>query len=254
MRVTLLIARLTLKAALRARLSVAVAMTGSLLVALTWWLRGISFAAPELRFVLDCGFGVISLGGLALAIAGTVSLYFSDIESQWTDFVLSRPVDRHEYLLGKLGGMAGLLAVFSLAMAGMVAILLAWSAGPQGSLLLPWSEIVRGCALLWLKSLVATALTLMVCSFARTALFAQLVALMLVGAGHLRPVLGESGELSPRGALIGALRLLPDFQAFEPAAWTEASGGGLFGISAYGAALIGVYAFASVWFFKNREL
>lgn len=253
MRALLTISRLTLQEALRARLVTAVGGTAAALVLTGLWLRELSFGVPELRLLLDCGFGAISVGGTLLAVVGTTHLLFSDLAGRRLHLLLARPVDRAVYLGAKLAGVLGVLALYAGTLVAVLLAVLWWWA--DGTLqLVPWRDILVGGALLWVKLAVVASLATLVCSFAGTALFASVATFGLVLAGHLKPVLGNpSGATAPDLARI-ALAGLPDLQAFEPTGRLAEAGASAGGVAAYGAAFVVLTATAAMLAFRHREI
>lgn len=250
LRQVLVVARLTLAEALRLKLTRLLGAVAGLLVTGALWLRQVHFGTPELRFLLDFGFGAIGLGGTLLAVLGTAQLFFSDIERRLLPMVLSRPVPREAWLAGKLAGVLALLALFSVALTALTALLLAWRARALGAEL-PLAEVLRGGALLWLRSAVAAGITLFVCAYARTALFASGAGLLLVLIGFLRPVADAvSAEWSAAGILRSIIRLWPNLQAFEPVETLVLSGR----LAAYGLAYVVLFTAAAALAFRNREI
>jgi ABC-type transport system involved in multi-copper enzyme maturation permease subunit len=85
-----------------------------------------SFSAREdLTITLSTGLGVISLAGVFISVILGINLVPSEIEKRTIYTILSKPVRRHEFLLGKYFG--GLTTVFvNIASMGIVFILLVW--------------------------------------------------------------------------------------------------------------------------------
>ena len=65
----------------------------------------------ELKLIKDVGFGSMSLFTIMFAIAGTAVLLPRDLEDRTLYTILTKPVRRPEYLLGKLVGVLLLVAV-----------------------------------------------------------------------------------------------------------------------------------------------
>jgi ABC-type transport system involved in multi-copper enzyme maturation permease subunit len=91
----------------------------------------------EARVVADIGASSISLYAVLVAIVlGSTSLY-RELELKTVFPILSRPLRRHEYLLGKYFGMLATLAVFVAIDAAAVMIVLALQTGQT-----PWKVAV----------------------------------------------------------------------------------------------------------------
>ena len=120
-----LIAENTFQEALRQRflailLGVAGAMAGGAL-----FCREFSFGSSELKFLTDVGLGALTFFGAILAIVAPAQLLFGDLERQTVLTVLAKPVTRAQFIVGKLGGVLLLLAVFCAALTALLAGLLA---------------------------------------------------------------------------------------------------------------------------------
>lgn len=80
----------------------------------------------ESRMARDVGLGAISIFGCITAIVLGVSLLYNEIQRRTIHTILSKPLERHEFVIGKYLGMAFaltlLVVVFTLAMAGLLYI------------------------------------------------------------------------------------------------------------------------------------
>jgi ABC-type transport system involved in multi-copper enzyme maturation permease subunit len=79
----------------------------------------------QMTITLSTGLGVITLAGVFIAVILGINLVPAEIEKRTIYTILSKPVRRHEFLLGKFLG--GLLTVFvNIALMGIVFILGVW--------------------------------------------------------------------------------------------------------------------------------
>jgi ABC-type transport system involved in multi-copper enzyme maturation permease subunit len=202
-----LLAGHTLGAALHLRLSLLLAAVAALLVLGSLWLRQFNFGAAELKFIGDFGLGAIGLLGTLLAALATAELFFSDLAGGAASCVLTRPVRRWEYLLGKLAGVAALLALFTAALGVLLAGLLLWRGQQLGVSAATLPVFLEACALQWMKFTLVAAMTLLVCSYAGSALFASGTGLLLAVIGHLRPY--------ATGGVLECLRVWPNLALFD---------------------------------------
>lgn len=244
-----LVAAQTLAEALRLRLTLLLAATGAALVLLAWGLRAFQLGAAELRFIADFGLGAIGAAGTVLATFGLAHLLFRDLEGGLAALVLARRVGRGEYLAGKLGGVAALLALFTAALALLLAALLAWRAGQLGVERMSAAAFLQACAFTWLKLTLSAAMTLLICSYAGSALFAGGAGLLLTAVAHLR-------VFAPADGWLAWLRLWPNFGLFEaePLLAGRAPGlTGLLGLGAYWAVCMLLFTGLSAYVFRRRE-
>ena len=80
----------------------------------------------EARVARDVGLAGVSLFGSVTAIVLGVSLLYNEIQRKTIHNILSKPIERHEFVLGKYLGMALTLTLltglFALALAGLLAL------------------------------------------------------------------------------------------------------------------------------------
>jgi ABC-type transport system involved in multi-copper enzyme maturation permease subunit len=101
----------------------------------------------ETRIARDVGLAGVSLFGSLTAIVLGVSLLYSEIQKRTIQVILSKPIERHEFVLGKYLGMAVtltlLVAAFALALAGMLRLTgTDFDANVAKAVLLGWMEVM----------------------------------------------------------------------------------------------------------------
>lgn len=244
-----LVALMAVREALHLRIVTLFVVVALLPLAAVGWLREFNFGTAEWKFIVDFGHGALGAGGLVLAVLATVQLTFSDLENGSAPMLLTRALTPTEFLLGKYAGMLALLAWFATGLGAVLLGVLWWRTGVHG---FPLAAVLGGIALIWLKLAVTVALTLVVCSYARSALFAMGVALLLVVAAHLRPIVGPGF-----GWTQVLVQVLPNFQLFSPERFMDATpaarpmlaaGSAIYAL-AYGA----LYSTVAAWFLRRRE-
>lgn len=240
----------TLSEALRLRLTGLLALCGAGLVLLALGLQDFNFGAAELKFIADFGLGVISLLGTLLAALGMAHLYFRDLDGGLAACLLTRTVRRGEYLLGKLAGVAALLALFTAGLGLVLAVILMVREAQLAATFIPLPLFLQACALVWLKVTLVAAMTLLVCSYAGSALFASWAGLMLAVVAHLRPFTAAGGWLS-------WLRLWPNLGVFDAEPLLAGSGFGIAGmvtLVGYWLIFMSLFGVLSAYVFRRREL
>lgn len=242
-----LIARHTLGEALHLRLTLLLVLVGAALVGGARWLREFNFGSAELKFIADFGLGATSFLGMLLAALATAHLFFREIENRAAYCVLTRPVRRWEYVFGKLAGVAGLLAVFTASLSGVLGTVIALREAQLQASFVPLPVFLQACALVWLKLTLVAAMTLLVCSYAGSALFASCAGLLLTLVAHLRPFVFDGG--------LGWLRVWPNLALFDPEALLAATpiGTWLPWLVCYWAAYVFLFAVIASVVFKHRE-
>lgn len=215
------------------------------------WLREFNFGTAELKFIIDIGHGALGVGGTLLALLATVQLVHGDLEGRTVLMLLTRPLTPAEFIWGKLAGLLALITWFTAGLAVVLAAVLVWRVRGSGAEV-PWALLWGGIAFIWLKLVVSVALILLVCSYARSGLFAAGAGLFLIMLAHLRHLAGTTVGWSQALTL-----MLPDFQLFDPeqiasvppsaAAWVVAAS------AAYAAAYLIIYTLLAGWLLQRRE-
>jgi ABC-type transport system involved in multi-copper enzyme maturation permease subunit len=243
-----LIASQTLAEALRLRLSGLLVAMAALLLLGARWLREFNFGTTEIAFLGDFGLGVIGLGGTLLAVMATAHLFFNDLSAGAAACVLTRPVRRWEYVLGKFAGVAGLLALFTAALGGLLGGLISWRSGQLGIPGAALPVFASACALQWMKFTLIAGMTLGVSTYATSALFASCAGMLLALIGYLRPLV--SGHLQ-------WLEIWPNLTLFDAsgvlAGTQPATGSFLIHLAGYWAISCAWVGALASYVFKHRE-
>lgn len=222
------VARNTIREAMRQRLFQFFGLLAVLLVLGAQALRGLNFGTSELKFIADFGFGSIAFFGSVIAIVTTSQLFFSEIESRTVLTLLARPVWRGEFVIGKFLGSVVLSGCFCALLTGLLIAVL-WSretalmnlspdAFDRGRAVDYSAVIVAGFAQ-WLKFTVLIALTSLVASYARTQLFTTAAGFAILAVCHLQflaHVFTDSTHTAVAHYALTALAIFfPDFQLFD---------------------------------------
>jgi Cu-processing system permease protein len=171
---------------------------------------GLLAADQELRVLLDFGLSLIELLGLAAAAYGAATIVLREMETKTIYLVLTRPVSRPQYLLGRFAGlMLSVGASMSLMACVHLSILLwkgwAWSAAYPAALLGSF-----------LKLLAVAAMTLFLALFSSSTLTALAIAGILWALGHFLPEIRFMIRWTSQGAILAPLTALsyviPDLQ------------------------------------------
>ncbi len=168
----------------------------------------------ERLVVINLGLTAVSLFGVVIAIFIGIGLVSKEIEKRTLYTVLSRPVRRWEFIVGKYFGLAGTLVVNTFFMAiGVFAALLYVShkfLGSDASILVALYFII-------LEFLIICSLALLFSSFSSPLLSAVFsFSLFVIGsfAGDLRGFAGMSQGVT-RWLAVGASYLVPNLSAFN---------------------------------------
>jgi ABC-type transport system involved in multi-copper enzyme maturation permease subunit len=170
--------------------------------------------AIERLVVINLGLTAVSLFGMVIAIFIGIGLVSKEIEKRTLYTVLSRPVRRWEFIVGKFCGLAGTLVVNTLCMAvGVFAALLYVSHHFQGS----DGWVLVALYFIILQFLMITALALLFSTFSSPLMAAVFAfSLFVIGsfAEDLRGFAGMAQGLT-RWLATGVAYLAPNFSALN---------------------------------------
>lgn len=142
------LARTTLREMLREKVFFVVVIIAVALLGLSILLGAMSFAEQQ-RILADFGFLAIQIALMGVALFTGAFLLAKEVEKQTCLLILSRPVSREQFLLGKIGGVLLLNFLLVLSLGLLMAILLNVWTSPQ--VVISFVEI---CFSLWLESTV----------------------------------------------------------------------------------------------------
>lgn len=101
------IAYFTFKEILKSKILVSVFFAGLGLMLVTYIATEFTYGVPE-RVALDFGLGMLSISSLAISLFLGVTLLSKEIDSRTVYMIISRPVPRYAFILGKLCGLLGI--------------------------------------------------------------------------------------------------------------------------------------------------
>ncbi len=204
-------------------------------------------AEQELIILKSTAMGAMTMFSTLFAIAATALLIPKDLEDRTLYTILSKPVPRLDYLLGKLTGVLMLVAASLLLMDGLLSFILEvrthglitqeiaqgeaqqW---PQSYIDFRVSAIAQqgvtwhlqaGIAAIFFKAMIMAAMALLISTFSSSTLFTIVIAVVIYFMGHFtsdarsywldnqqQSVSFAAKTMSQLGALI-----LPDFQLYN---------------------------------------
>lgn len=198
----------------------------------------------EFQMLKDVCLGSMSIFTSLLAILASANFLPKDMEDRTIYTILSKPVPRFVYLLGKLGGMILLLFLFVALMSTVFCAVLwmrehtvltetreSMAGAPPAELAAALKTVtdstfninlVPGILIIFIKSALLAALALLVSTFATSALFTVMITAAIYFIGHLQATAREywlQGSVDIKWwtrALLALVALLfPDLQAFN---------------------------------------
>jgi len=242
----------------------------------------------ELKILKDVAFGSMSLFSIILAIVGTAILIPRDVEDRTLYTILSKPVPRYEYLIGKLLGVLLLIGISLLVMdaifTGILYLRQNMLIAEQISFLqadgATEADIASVRALveehgarwglqgavfsIFLKAAVLASLSLLLSTFATSTLFTIVVGFAVFFIGHGQ---GLARDYFLKGAFTGPIEKLvtvalaivfPDLQLFSlvdgVVSGDDIPGGVLLKVTGIAALYIVIYNLAAHFVFAEKEL
>ena len=208
----------------------------------------------EVKIIKDLGLAAIGLVGTLIAVFIGVGLVHKEIERRTLYTIITKPIRRADFVLGKFLGLAITLAV-NVAVMGAGLVLLASAMEDR----LTW-ELLLPVALTLLKLLVVTAIAVLFSTFSTPTLSAIFtLALVVVGslAEDLKLFAATFGGSLLQAVVTGVYLVLPNLASLDvgsavvhgrpvPAAVAALA-------AAYGLAYVAALLTVAVWIFQYRD-
>ena len=258
----------TFREAIRMRLFLLLAVTGIVSLAGGLYFQEFNLGSSELRFIADFGFGAMTLLGSIVAVVATVQLLYGEIEKRTILPILSKPVSRAEFLLGKLLG--AWLTICSFIGILTLALLLAlwirelqmpdWSAEEAlAGQSVRYSGVLLFAAMQCLRLMALASITAFFAAYASSSLFAVFMGFFVWVVGQLRgAVVAEWGDGLGGSALKTLTLLVPDLRVFDLGSevfeGSEALSVSVLGLVVYALAYAALYGSLAALALKHREL
>lgn len=208
----------------------------------------------ELKIIKDLGLAAIGLVGTLIAVFIGVGLVHKEIERRTLYTIITKPIRRAEFVVGKFLGLALTLAVnVAIMAAGLLLLASAMEARPTWELLLP-------VALTFLKLMVVTAIAVLFSTFSTPTLSAIFtLALVVVGslAEDLKLFAATFGGPLLQAAVAALYLVLPNLAVLDLGGTVvhgrlvPAAVAGL--AAAYGLAYVAALLAGAVWIFQYRD-
>jgi len=166
----------------------------------------------EQRVARDVGLAGVSLFGAITAVYLGVSLLYGELQRKTIYTIVSKPIERYEFVLGKYLGMCFtltlLVVLFALALAGLLSL--------QG---VPFSgAVAKALVLAYVQVLIVAAVAILFSSFSSPFLAGIFtVGLFLAGrcTPEMRAAIDSSDAAWIRSTLTYALKVVPDLHVFS---------------------------------------
>ena len=215
-------------------------------------------AGQEAKIIVDLGLSAILLFGVFISIFVGVGLVYKEIERRTLYAILSKPIGRGEFLLGKyLGLCLTLLVNVAIMGAGLSLALVYVKRGWDPLVLRIWPAIL----LIYIELMILTGVAMLFSTFSSPALSALLTFFVFV-IGHfsadLKMLANSMGSAPTRWFFAGLYYLLPNLANYN--AITLAAHGlmpdarALVAAVGYGFIYVGVLLAATALVFSRRNL
>ena len=224
-------------------------------------------AGQDVKIIKDLGLSATSIFGLFIAVFIGIGLVSKEVQRRSIYTILSKPVHRHEVILGKYAGLILTLATNVLIMTAAVYAVLAYmSLTESEEFKRGWEApatdpaMLLGFLLIFVQLMLVTAMALFFSTFSSPLLAAVMTSGLYV-AGHFTADLRAVGSVvdsSVVGAIAtGLAYLVPDLGAFNVTAQVvHAQDVGVPYVlmtAGYAAAYIGVLLVGSILVFARRD-
>lgn len=205
------------------------------------------------RLLLDVGLGSINIFGVLIAIFVGIGLVNKEIEKKTIYTIVSKPVARYQFLIGKYLGLTLTLFVNTLIMAGGLLLVLFAQDVPIESMLF------KALGLIFMEFMVITAVALL-CSTFTSATLSAIFTLAIYVIGHLTADLktfGEKMDEGMRAVVTGLYYILPNLERFNLKGnvihHIEVSGTDLLLIVVYGLTYVAFLLMSASIIFQRRD-
>lgn len=277
------IAQNTLTEVLRQRVLNVIFLFGLVMVGGSFFLTELTFQ-EEFKFLKDLGYAAISITGTLVALMGSAQLIPAEIERRTLHTLLSKPVHRFEFVVGKYLGLLGLITMMLAIMAILFGIVLfikeqvilsgvygmAESDEAKQYIASVYQQsrdprLIQALILIWAKLAVVTAISVFFSTIATSTIFIVCTTLVVYFIGHLQSVARqlwihdmESSSLLKNGFLAMVSFFIPDFQSYnlidEIIAGNVIRWGAGLEILGYSLVYVSVLLVISSLIFEDREL
>ena len=221
------------------------------------------------KVAVDVGLSVVSVAGLVIIFFLSINLVSNDLDRKTIYLILSRPVGKLQYILGKYTGL-GLIILLSSSVLGACAALSVEMATHNVKDYVPmhfsWPTFFLGLTFLTLSLLVVLAIALLWVTVTTHPFTAVLLSLFSYFIGQnvetVKSIIVTSQMFAENPMLIRVIEyvswIFPNLAAFDlkttAAYGLTTDGGYLMWVAAYGFSYIGVCLVMSVLIFQRRQL
>lgn len=211
MKKTFIVAKYTFNEAVKSKVLLNIVFLGLAFLLSSYVASELTYGTPE-KSSLDIGMGLTSLAVKVIAIFYGVNILQNEIENRSIYLVLSRPISKVQYFLGRTIGMSGILLI-NVLLLGALAMMLYFTLGGTLDPLMIWSLVF-----IFIESLILL-LIVLICSLFCSKVLAILLGISSYVCGYASVTLLESNQFASKGIISNLLSLvqyvLPNFSRFN---------------------------------------
>jgi Cu-processing system permease protein len=237
-----------------------------LLIAVSYLLGQLT-AGQDVKIIKDLGLAAIATFGLLIAVFIGIGLVWKEVERRSIYSLLSKPIRRHELILGKYAGLALTLLVNVVVMTvAFYAVLAYMNTQFPDNVRASWPApatdpgMLRAIGLIFMELLIVTAIALFFSTFSGPFLSAALTfGLWVIGHfnADLRNFEAVVESRTAASAARGLYYVLPNFAAFDVKAQVvhalPVPGSYVATTTAYGVAYIALLLAGAIMIFSRRD-
>jgi ABC-type transport system involved in multi-copper enzyme maturation permease subunit len=231
------------------------------------YLLGQLTAGQDVKIIKDLGLGATAIFGLFIAIFIGIGLVSKEVERRSIYALLSKPVSRPQFILGKYAGLVLTLAVNVAVMTIALYVVLGYMSWTESAQFKaswdapgPDPALLKALLLIFVELMLVTALALFFSTFS-TPILSAVLTLGFYVAGHFNADLKNFDRIVESRPAIwlarGIYHVLPDFSAFdvktEVVHGLPVSASYLVTTVAYGLAYISALLLVSTFIFARRD-
>ncbi|MFH1784584.1 MAG: hypothetical protein ABH868_06810 [bacterium] len=212
MRKLLAVCNYTLRENIRGKIFYVILLFALVVIASSFLFSKVSGEVEE-RVIVDVGLGVIELFAFLMAIFGAVRLILQEIENKTIYLIVSRPIHRQVYLLGRYMGMLMIVLVNILIMFGSLMLLLVLK-GYSFQVI-----YIEAIGLVFAKIVIITAVGILVSLLSTSAMTSITATFFIWILGHISQEIKFLSEkltnVFTKAAVTVAYYMIPHFEYFN---------------------------------------
>jgi ABC-type transport system involved in multi-copper enzyme maturation permease subunit len=216
MSTALVIARNTVSEALRRKILNAFFLVGVAMIVLIFAFQSLQ-ARQELTLIKGMGLGIISLAGILITVILSINLIPTEIERRTIYTILSKPVRRHEFLLGKYFG-ALLTILFNIGLMTVVFVLAVAAKQVMSQQPVDALNLLKGGLMTYMQLLLLCSLAVFLSVFLTPLVnFFLTLSLFIIGnlSSYTQDLAKNSSNVILKGFFTAVHYLVPNFGNFQ---------------------------------------